>query len=294
MSKQAIENAQRINAFLVAPEDLTIVGLDTEDGPEHPLYDERIKLPVDQQFVELMLLQGFTSVVKARKNGDKLEVVYGRQRVRTAREANKLLVAKGEEPIRCEVRVVKDQDAGLMGLMIAENAYHQEDGPLVQADKLARFLARGRTEKEASVVFKCTLQTIKNLQKLLDLDPVVRRAVERGAVSASAAGELSAMSRDDQKTELTKLIESSDGGLKVTTKAVKAAAKAKKNGAEETLTAPPKRLITKVLKLNKEQDVLNHDFVAGVLWVLGEKASRQIKGLVALEHAASSPGGVEK
>lgn len=294
MSKQAIENAQRINAFLVPPEKehLTIVGLDTDDGPEHPLYDERIKMPIDPQFVELMLLQGFTSVVKARKNGDKLEVVYGRRRVRHAREANKLLVAKGEEPIRCEVRIVKDQDANLMGLMIAENSYHESDGPLIQAEKLARFLARGRTEKEAAIVFKCTLQTIKNLQKLLDLDPVVRRAVERGAVSASAAGELSAMSRDDQKLELDKLIESG-GGKTVTTKAAKSVAKAKKNGAEETVTAPGKRLVTKILNLNKEKDVLNHDFVAGVLWVLGEKASRQIKGLVALEHEVSGDG-VEK
>src|SRR5512136_2177542 len=32
--------------FKFKPSELIIVGLDTEDGPEHPLYDDRIGLPV--------------------------------------------------------------------------------------------------------------------------------------------------------------------------------------------------------------------------------------------------------
>jgi hypothetical protein len=54
MPKQALDGT-RINAFGMEPKDLVIVGFDTDDGPEHPLWDERVKQlrsSVDQPFID--------------------------------------------------------------------------------------------------------------------------------------------------------------------------------------------------------------------------------------------------
>lgn len=47
MGKQALD-APRKQYWLLNPENLVIIGLDTNDGPEHPLWDTRIKLPIDK------------------------------------------------------------------------------------------------------------------------------------------------------------------------------------------------------------------------------------------------------
>jgi hypothetical protein len=97
--KTAID-AKRGNLFLVPPEDITIIGLDTEDGPEHPLFDERVLLPVDEALARNIAIHGVIEPVVIRKNGDDvIEVIDGRQRVRSARLANERLEAEGKEPV---------------------------------------------------------------------------------------------------------------------------------------------------------------------------------------------------
>jgi len=86
--KLDIEGSGKRDLFLVPPEKLVVIGLDTEDEPEHPLYDARVTLPIDQAMVADVAKFGVVQPIRARRNGDKLEVVVGRQRVRLAREAN--------------------------------------------------------------------------------------------------------------------------------------------------------------------------------------------------------------
>lgn len=98
MAKQALEG-KRLNAFAMDASDLTIIGLDTKDGPEHPLYDERIFLPIDEAMVRNIRAFGVIEAINVRKNGPNVEVVDGRQRVRHARIASQRNVEEGLPPI---------------------------------------------------------------------------------------------------------------------------------------------------------------------------------------------------
>ena len=112
MSKQAL-NGRRLNAFGMDPMDLTVIGHDTEDGPDHPLYDERVKLPIDDAMVMNIASLGVREPIIVRKNGDAVEVVDGRRRVLHARVANELLAKKGEPLITVPAMLAKG-DACLM------------------------------------------------------------------------------------------------------------------------------------------------------------------------------------
>jgi ParB family chromosome partitioning protein len=90
---------RRLNAFAVDPDNLIIIGLDTDDGPEHPLYDERVKLPLDESTVLNIMAIGVKEPVLVRKTDGNPEVVDGRRRTMHAREANRRLRELGEKTL---------------------------------------------------------------------------------------------------------------------------------------------------------------------------------------------------
>lgn len=289
MAKQALKGS-RLNTFAMDPEDLVIIGIDTDDGSEHPLYDDRIKLPLDEALVLNIMAHGVLETVSVRKNGDAPEVVYGRQRVRAAREANKRLKKQGSKPIKIPVSVRRGKDTQMFGVMVSENEHRRDDGPLEKAEKLRRYLDMGGTEEEAAIDFGVTPTSIRNWLKLLDLEASVRKAVEKGIISASAAGKLAPLSREEQKAALAEVIEKSGG--KATTKAAGGAVKKAKG--EEAHTAPGKRLIRKVVAIHGElvadgEEGLPEDFIRGVRWAIGELSESSIKGLTAI--VAEAQGG---
>lgn len=291
MAKQSMEDAKRLNAFAVDPQKLVIIGLDTKDGPEHVLYDKRIKLPVDEGLAKDMLMNGFRGSIEVRKNGPTFEVVFGRQRVRSARLANEWAEKQGKEPVMVTCTVKKGSDADFLGIRIGENTHRRGLGVLDTADELKRYLDMGRTEDEASVTFAMSKAGLRNLMKLHDLAAPVRKAVEAEYLSPSAAAALADLTREDQIAELDKLLAGAAEGVKPTRRAAKKAASAKKTGGEG-VSAPPKRLITKVLKLDKlNGGVLPTDFVRGVMWALGDISSTSIKGLRELERLAVEKKG---
>jgi ParB family chromosome partitioning protein len=295
MAKSAVEDGKRLNAFAVDAKKLTIIGLDTDDGPEHPLYDKRVKLPVDENLAKDMLMNGFRGAIEVRKNGQKLEVVFGRQRVRAARLANEWAKERGRETVAVSCFVKKGSDSDFLGVRVGENVHRRGLGVLDMSDELKKYLNMGRTEDEAAVTFGMTKNNIKNLMKLHDLAAPVRKAVENELLSPSAAAALADLERDEQVAELEKMLAAAErGGPKVTRKTAKKAAKSRKNGAEVTV-APPKRLITKVLQLDKKNGSnLPTDFVRGIMWALGDIGPGSIGGLTALirevEEAKAAKG----
>lgn len=86
----------KTNVLMFEPENLHLVTDKT-----HPLYDERINLPIDEGMVlnikELGVLEPII-VWKDPENGLTC-VVVGRQRVRHTLEANKLLLKEGKSPL---------------------------------------------------------------------------------------------------------------------------------------------------------------------------------------------------
>lgn len=190
------------------PEDITLI-----NDKNHPLYDPRINLPVDESLVRNIMVHGIIEPIAVRKNGERngqavIECVVGRQRVKAAIEANKRLVAEGKQPIRVPATIKRGEDATLFGILISENEIRQNDGPLERAKKIQRFLDMGRSEEDASIVFGFTKQTVKAHLALLDCDKSVQHAVEEGRIGATlAAQEFSKIPREEQRTALEKLLE---------------------------------------------------------------------------------------
>jgi ParB family chromosome partitioning protein len=199
MAKTAID-AHRSNIFNVDPESLTIV-----TDPAHPLYDERVKLPIDENLVRNIMVHGVRQIINVRKNGDEIEVVDGRQRVRHAIEANKRLRKEGAEPVRVRVFLEKGTDADLAGVTVLLNEHRRDDDVMGKALKAQRLLNLAKTDDEVANIFGVTKQTLRGWQTLLEASPAVQKAVAAGDVSPSAAAVIAKLPRADQATKLAEL-----------------------------------------------------------------------------------------
>jgi ParB family chromosome partitioning protein len=199
MSKSAID-APRGNTFLMDPEALTIVS-----DPAHPLYDERIHLPLDERMIRSIMKHGVRQAVNVRKNEEAIEVVDGRQRVRHAIEANRRLIKEGAEPVRIKVMLERGTDADMAGLGVVLNVHRRDDDLMTKAKKAQRLLDLGKTDEEVEIDFGITRQTLRGWQNLLEASPVVQKAVAAGDVSASAAAVIAKLPRADQAAKLAEL-----------------------------------------------------------------------------------------
>lgn len=198
-SQQALEG-QRGTVFKIDPNDIIIIGLDTDDGVEHVLYDERIRLPVSESLVLNIMHHGVLQPITVRANARKAEVIAGRQRVRAAREANKRLRAQGAMPVKVPCSLRRDKGAKLIGLMVSENEIREDDTPIARAAKAQRMLDLGATVSEIATVFGVGKPTVKEWLNLLDLDDDVQTLVVNKDLAASAAGELTSLPREQQRT----------------------------------------------------------------------------------------------
>lgn len=187
------------------PDDLVIIGLDTEDGDKHPLWDPRIKLPVDEALARNIRVRGVLLSIRVRKNGDRYEVVDGRQRVQSARLAKKWQVAAGEVEVRVPAMVSRGEDADMFGVSVAANELRRGDTPMARARKAQRYLDMGASEEEVCNAFGVRPMTLQAWTTLLDLAPQVRKAVDAGELSASAAATLAGQSNEQQVEHLDQL-----------------------------------------------------------------------------------------
>lgn len=265
MGKKTLD-APRLNAFALDPNQCVIVGLDTDDGPEHPLYDEdRLKEleELDEAMVRNIQAHGVIQPITVRKNGDRPEVVAGRRRVVHAREAARRQAEAGEETVRIPATVKRGDDGHVLGLSRSENAIRRGDTALSKAKQTARLLDFGKTEEDAAVYFGVTVQTINAWLKLLDTAPEVQKAVQAGKLGATAAAKLSSLSRAEQKA---KLAEMQAEGKPTTQKATVAAKQAR---GKTATSAPKKSDLKKVIKYADEIDPGELDFFDGLRFALG-------------------------
>jgi len=195
----------------VDPNELIIIGLDTDDRQEHPLFDERVFLPVDENLVKNILVYGIQQPVLVRKEASKMYVVDGRQRTRAARKASGNASAAGEYGVKVPVRQVKADDHRVQGIMISTNELRQEDDTLAKAVKAQRLFDMVGDIAEVAIAFGRTETTIRNWLLLVEADPRVHAAIKAGRVSVTAATEIARLKREDQKGVLEDLIERSGG-----------------------------------------------------------------------------------
>jgi len=286
MAGTQLLDGKRESLFRVDPATLTIIGLDTEDGSDHPLWDERIKLDLDEAMVLNIMALGVREpvvvVVQGKGESRVAAVVDGRQRVRHAREANARLVKRGEPALQVPVIAEKGMsEQEQMLLSVSLNEIRQDDPVMVKAAKASRMKARGAAFAEIAMSFGVTDQTVALWVNINSLTDVAKRAIADGRITPTAAGQLAGLKPEEQKAALAELLAEAEAtGEKPTVDKAKDKVRAKKNGDTTTTIAPKRRVLRRVIETGTE--VLSADFLAGVRFAIGDLNPKTIKGLTAL------------
>jgi len=276
----------RKSLFLGNPDDVTLVGKDTQDGPEHPLYDPRVLEKPDPLMVANIKRVGVKKAVLVRRVDEEIQIVDGRRRIINAREANIELHDEGKEEIRVPMMLEKGKDEDLFETMVLANCFTKQPSPIENARLLERYLAfEGKSDADAAEIFGVTTRTIANWKDMLKLDPQVQQAVHQQWLSATAATKLVSLEPQQQQAALKELEATKKAGKRVTvTQAAKQA-----NRASDTQNAPPKRVVRKLLALDPDDlwnAGLEEEFLKGVRWVLGDLPSEKVKGMKKLLRKA--------
>jgi hypothetical protein len=287
--KQALDGT-RLNAFAMDPEELHIVGLDGDEGEEHVLWDERANAPVDQEKVDNVLKYGVLETVVVRKtrlpSGEfRVEVVYGRQRVKWAREANTQLLAAGsKDRVRVPVMLVRNTDEKAQaGMIEAENGVRVVDDQMTKARKAQRLMTRQlMSEQEVAVAMGVSREAVRQWMVLLGLSKKLQGAVERGVLSGSTA----ILFNDLPHEEQDKRIETAESlGVTIT----KSEARRQRTERVEGRTSDDQTVRAKPVSARVLRKLLDQEeFLAGLprearfilKWAAGEAgAERNVPGL---------------
>jgi ParB family chromosome partitioning protein len=287
MGKQAIDAPRGEPTFKVDPEGLVIIGLDTEDGPEHVLWDKRAKKATNAALVHDIMAHGILEPVLIYRNGTTIEVVDGRQRVKAARKANELLLERdGAEAVLIKVPCMRrtGDETALFKVMISANAQRENLDQLEEAALMARAVERGMSEEECAVHFGLNKQTVKNRLALNSVTGEVKAAIVEGKIPATAAMKLAPLARDEQKEALAELIESGDTSGEAAARTTRKV-KAKKNGhakEENSHPTPGKRLLRKIIESETASEAIDANALAAIRWILGDVSARAVRGLSTL------------
>ncbi|HBU1550596.1 TPA: hypothetical protein MCR88_004770, partial [Klebsiella pneumoniae] len=161
MAKNSIDvygASGKTNVLNFEPENLHLVTDKT-----HPLYDERVHLPIEEGMVLNIAELGVLEPIIVWKDPETglTCVVVGRQRVKHTLEANKLRLKEGKDPLLVP-GVVKRGSANQMAkYMVSENEIRRPDTPLGRAKKMSDALDRGLDEDDIAVLFGCSVQTVR-------------------------------------------------------------------------------------------------------------------------------------
>lgn len=261
------DQAKRGNLWGFDPSDLVIIGVDTKDGPEHELYDERAFLPLDEAMIVNMMAIGVKQSVTIRKNpaDNSAEVVDGRRRVLHAREANKRLKKQGEPEISVPCILEHGSEEHMQETAISLNEIRYNDPMMVKVAKCERLLARNNNDYAAAArAFGVTTAAIKNWVKVSELTPKVKKAIDQGVISPSAAAQLHGLEKEAQIAELDKLTEGAKkaGKKKATTKSAKKAAGKK--------TPIGRRVLMKLISDEELSAKVEPEIIFGIKLALGE------------------------
>ncbi len=256
---------KRGNLYQFDPKELVLVGLDTKDGPEHELWDERISLPLEETMVLNLMALGVKETVTIRKGPDgRYQVVDGRRRVMHAREANKRLKKAGEPLLYVPACLESGDETHLTAVSISLNEIRRDDNTMIKAEKCMRLLHRnGGDRKAAALAFGVSGAAINNWIKVAELTPKVKKAIAAGEISASAAAELHGLEKEEQISKLDKLI----AGAKANGRKKATTSNAKKESGKRT--GVPKRVLMKLIGDEELSSGIQPEVIFGIKLALG-------------------------
>ena len=251
-ARQALD-FNRVGGFFSAdPSQLRIVGganlptdewseMDTDDGPEHTLWDSRLNEPLTETFINNVDLNGVIETVVVAKIDGIATVIAGRRRVRGARAVNARRKLRGEPLLTVEIKVVRPSSEGrMLGLMVAENEAREDDDVPVKILKLKRLMERGVSIETCATHFDTGIQTINNWLSYDDnACKEVKKAVEQGKISQTAGMELSTVKDVGKQREALAEVMKNAGSLGTSIREVRKVTKGtvgKKVGVSDKFT----------------------------------------------------------
>jgi len=192
-----------------------IIGIDTphKSKADHPRYDERIKLPLNEMRIRDIRTRGVKVPVIFERDGEQLIIVDGIQRIRHAREAVIRQREAGEVELKVRGLPEKGDDKHMFGLSRALNAHRSDDGPLQNARNAVRMKDDfAYSDDEIAQVFGVTPQTVKAWLVVPGLSSRAQTAIESGQLGVTAAVQsLGKLAKDKQDEMLPSLIAGSGG-----------------------------------------------------------------------------------
>lgn len=248
-AKQALPFKRR-SSYLADPADLYM-----EEDPGKRHYDPRVHNPPNERDVRWIMKHGVQKAVLVSKEGDRVVVIDGRQRVINALEANRRLEEQGVDPIMIPVAPKRGDAVTLFQIRVICNKHRKDDDPVTEAYTMQQYLDMGHNEEDCADLWGVTKQTVKNRLYLLELAPEVQKAVVEGKITVTRALKLRNLSFEDQVEALSR-----------------------KPRARKS-RRPSKKKVRHVLSAN---GALPTPVRAAIQWANGEiddaEATRQIKG----------------
>lgn len=231
--------------------------------PAHPLYDERVHLPIKETMVLNIMDQGIIEPIVIWKDPETglTCVVDGRQRVKHTLEANRRLAKEGKLPLLVPAVTRRGSALRMSNVMVSANEIHQPDTPLGRAKKMARMLERGGDEEDLALMFGVGIPTVRATLALLDTTQAVQAAVEAGTVTVTQARQLAALPPEEQR-EKVKELETATAGTVGHEKARR---------QRQVIGEPRPRLKTRK-KIVKALESASGDYAAALRWVLGDNS----------------------
>lgn len=266
------DTAPRQEVKLYDPFVVVVIGIDTEDGPSHWAYDEDSnKNPLLEADVKFTYENGIIQNVLGKRDGDTIVIVAGRGRTRLLREANKRRIADGLPPWLLPVKIVMGDARKMLVLKHGENSHRREQSPFVRAQQ-AYELSQQFPEDEAATIMGLGLKQFRDLQRLLDVGPAVKKAVLNGDLKQTAAIELAALPEVKQEEQLaTIMATATENGKGPTTRDVKAKIR------EATGKAPLETPSAKIKKVAGVLDKIEDDATKEDLWAAIKKIRQALK-----------------
>lgn len=271
-SKRAFDFG-RNTSWVADPQQLCIIGgnehllgeqggeLDTHEDKTHALYDERLRIKLDETDIANVDAFGILVPIVIAKLDGVATVVEGRQRVRWARVVNRRRAKLGTAPITVPCAVFRGDKASLMGAMIAANEIRVNDEPPIKIAKLKRYIALGVTLEDAATTFGLPVGQAKSwLAFDASAIPKLKSAVVSGKLTITAAIEISRLKDPELQAsaldDVTSGPESNGKGKgRVSVRGARAAAnKAKKPAGNEGVgRGEARKLLETVSAMNHPQ-----------------------------------------
>jgi ParB family chromosome partitioning protein len=196
--------------FTIEPEKITI-------PTSGALYDERSAWPADENLMANIRYHGQIQPIVVRKNGDKIEVVSGRQRLKAITEINRQAKVRGEKTMTVKCVLAHGTDAEHYSMMISENEIRRGDDSMTKAAKAKRLLQYGVTAKDIAIIYGVQVRAVEEWLSLTDVVPEVQQAIHKGDIAAGVGVELAKLPREEQAAKLEEMkAEAAKSGGQVT------------------------------------------------------------------------------